>query len=412
MNPVIENVIANAINEHSAELRELSIKIHDEPELSFHEYKAYGWLTEYLEKKGFKITRQVADMETSFVAEYSNSSSGRRVGFCSEYDALPGVGHGCGHNLIAISGVACALAMKALLDQNLVQGSVVLFGTPAEEIGSGKVCMINTGEFQKRVDFCMMLHPFARDGVFTRMLAIDTLYVEYFGKASHAGMAPWNGINALDALMQAWDNVSMLRQQTLPTNRIHGIITNGGKSPNVIPDYASANFYARALNREQLKELSSKLNKCFEAAAVATGCQLKLRWVGAVDGTVDISKENNSSSSCCIDVFQNDTLGYQYIKYMEEEGVKMPAREETEKEVSGSTDMGNVSYTLPSLHPGFAIGTTATNHTVEFSDAARTEPAHEYTLRAARSLSKTAAAVLLDNELFEQVVADFKKRSH
>ncbi|KAG0167256.1 hypothetical protein DFQ28_006384 [Apophysomyces sp. BC1034] len=393
MNPVIGNVIANAIDEHSFELRELSLKIHDEPELSFHEHKAYHWLTAYLEKKGFKVTRQVANLKTSFVAEFSNNANGRRVGFCSEYDALPGVGHGCGHNLIAISGVACALAMKALLEQNLVQGTVVLFGTPAEEKGTGKVDMVKAGEFQNRVDFCMMLHPFARDGVYAKMLAIDTLDVEYFGKASHAGMAPWNGINALDALMQAFDNVAMLRQQTLPSNRIHGIITNGGKSPNVIPDYTSANFYARSVTRDQLKELSAKLNKCFEAAAVSTGCQVKLNWVGAVD-----------------DVFQNDSLASYYTKYMTEEGATMPSREETEKDVSGSTDMGTVSYTVPSLHPGFAIGTTATNHTVEFTEAARTEAAHEYTLRAARSLSKTAASVLLDSKLFEQVVADFHKR--
>ncbi|KAI8137775.1 hypothetical protein BJV82DRAFT_633981 [Fennellomyces sp. T-0311] len=394
MNPVVENVIVSTINGLDAELRRISLELHDDPELGDKEYKACRLLTNYLEGKGFKVTREAAGMPTAFIAEYSNSSTGRRLGFCSEYDALPGVGHACGHNLIAISGLACALATKALLDQNLITGTVVLYGTPAEESTSGKIKFVHEGEVTSRIDVAMMLHPSPMDGIWGKMLALDSLDVEFFGKASHAGMAPWNGINALDAFMQGWNNVSMLRQQTLTSNRIHGIIKHGGNSANVIPDYASGKFYCRAVTHKELEELKVKVENCFKAAAGATGCQLKLTWApyGAVD-----------------DVFQNDSLGETYKTYMTEEGGKFLPRSVEESIVSGTTDFGNFSNVVPGLHPGFYIATTAANHTKEFEKAARTEEAHALTLRAARSLSKTAATVFLDDAFYAHVRADFDK---
>ncbi|KAL1932944.1 hypothetical protein VTP01DRAFT_8622 [Rhizomucor pusillus] len=394
MSPQIAQVVKETIDSLDRELREISLKIHDNPELGNREFKAHDLLTDYLKKKGFKVTRHAVGLETAFIAEYSNGGQGRRVGFCSEYDALPGVGHACGHNLIAISGLACAIATKALLEQHLIEGSVVLFGTPAEETGNGKIEFVQRGEVQNRVDFAMMLHPFAMDGVYSIMLALDSLTVEFFGRASHAGMAPWEGVNALDALMESWNNYSMLRQQLLPTDRLHGIITSGGKSANVIPDYAGARFYARALTRNRLAELKVKLENCFKAGAKATGCQLKLTW--APTGPVE-------------DVFTNDALAKCYTECIQKEGIELPPREKQENITTGSTDMGNISYVVPAIHPGFGIGTTAANHTVEFTKAAGTEEAHKNTLRAARALVNTAAAVFLDDKLFHQVVADFKK---
>ncbi|KAI8381265.1 uncharacterized protein BYT42DRAFT_565892 [Radiomyces spectabilis] len=394
MNSEIKNAIAHTINSHSEELRQISLQIHDHPELGEHEFNAYRILTEFLQQKGFHITHHAAGMETAFIAEYSNGTEGRRVGFCSEYDALPGVGHGCGHNLIAISGLACALAVKDLLEQNLVKGTVVLFGTPAEESTSGKITFVREQEVQKRVDFSMMLHPFAKDGMFAPFLALDSLKVEFFGKASHAGMAPWNGVNALDALMQAYDNIAMLRQQILPSSRIHGIIKDGGKSANVIPDYASGAFYVRSATRKQLAELKVKVEKCFQAAARGTGCEVKLAW--APNGPVE-------------DVFQNEPMAAIYQQFMEEEGRQFPDRNEEMRQVSGSTDMGNFSYVTPTIHPMFGIHTDATNHTVEFAQAAGTEIAHKDTLCAARCLSQTAAAVLLDDALYNEAVKNFKQ---
>ncbi|KAI9023776.1 hypothetical protein CLU79DRAFT_701090 [Phycomyces nitens] len=394
MKSSVKKLIASTIEQHNEELRAISIKIHDNPELGNREFDAFRLLTDYLETKGFKVTRGVAGLETGFIAEYSNSDKGRRVGFCSEYDALPGVGHGCGHNLIAITGLACALAIKALFDHKITKGTVVLFGTPAEESTSGKITYVLNNEVQSRVDVALMLHPMATDNLYARFLALDSLKVEFFGRASHAGMAPWNGINAVDALMQGWDNMSMMRQQTLSSNRIHGIITDGGKSANVIPDYASAAFYARSLTREQLAELKVKLENCFKAAGIATGCEVKLTW--AASGPIE-------------DVFQNDTLTSAYQEYMEEEGITFASRAEEEQIVSGSTDMGNITHVIPATHPCFGIHTTATNHTYEFTQAAGTEQAHKDALLASRCLARAAADVLLDNAVLKAAVSDFKK---
>ncbi|KAG1206714.1 hypothetical protein G6F35_011151 [Rhizopus arrhizus] len=215
----LKKSIEGTIEQHNQELRTISLEIHDHPELGNKEFNASKVLTDYLEQHGFQVTRGVIGLDTAFIAEYSNGQPGRRIGFCSEYDALPNIGHGCGHNLIAIQGVACALAVKRLLEQKLISGSVTLFGTPAEESTCSKIKFVKEGEIQRRVDFCMMLHPNPKDSVFMKSLSLDQVDIEFFGKASHAGMAPWNGINALDALMQGFDNVGMLRQQTLPTNR-------------------------------------------------------------------------------------------------------------------------------------------------------------------------------------------------
>ncbi|OBZ88489.1 Peptidase M20 domain-containing protein 2 [Choanephora cucurbitarum] len=394
MNTEIRESIAHTIKSLDRELREISIKIHDDPELGNKEFHAHDLLTDYLEKKGFKVTRKAAGLETAFLAEFSNSSSDRRVGFVCEYDALPGVGHACGHNIITVQGLASALSLKTLMEHDLVKGKVVLFGTPAEESTSGKINFIKTGLLQNSVDVAMMLHPFAKDSLYGKMLALDTLEVEFFGKASHAGMAPWNGINALDALMQSFDNVGLLRQQILPTDRVHGIITNGGKSANVIPDYASAKFMARSVTKNRLSELKEQVDRCFLSAARATGCTVSLKW--AAIGPLD-------------DVFMNDAMTATFQHYMEEEGITYPSKAKEEQLTLGSTDMGNFSYVVPSIHPGYGIHTDAANHTKEFAAAAGTEVAHQDTLRAAKCLSLTAAEILRDDKLYEQIVADFKK---
>ncbi|KAI8884869.1 hypothetical protein K501DRAFT_284675 [Backusella circina FSU 941] len=389
----IKDLIRKTINDHSAELREISLEIHDNPELGNKEFKAAALLTKYLEEKGFKVSRGVVGLETAFIAEYSNGKEGRRVGFCSEYDALPGIGQGCGHNLIAITGVACALAVKACLEKNLMNGSVTLFGTPAEESTSGKINFVQAGEINRRVDFCTMLHPGNMSGVFGKCLALDSFLVEYFGRSSHAGASPFEGVNALDGLMQAFNNIAMLRQQTLPSNRIHGIIKHGGNSPNVIPDYASGFFYVRSVTRAQLVELKEKVEKCVLAGGKATGCQVKITW--AEYGQID-------------DIFQNDYLGNTFIDYARAEGFTIFPREQEEQIVSGSSDMGNITYAVPGLHPGFEIGTKAPNHTREFTAAARTEYAHDRALASSVALAFTAADVFQDNELFDNVVARFK----
>ncbi|CAM0137698.1 hypothetical protein VKS41_000905 [Umbelopsis sp. WA50703] len=391
----VEQIVYKTIDDASDELRSISLELHRNPELGMHEYHSHNLLTDFLERKGFKVTRHAYGMETAFTAEFSNGS-GRRVGLCSEYDALKGLGQGCGHNLIAISGVGAAMAIKAAMESGKVQGKVILYGTPAEEITIGKVVMCNKEVFKKNVDVCMMIHPSAVDTVYNHMLAVDHVSVEFFGKPSHAAAAPWEGINALDAVAQVWNSISMLRQQILPTDRIHGIINDGGKAANIIPEYASATFFVRSLKIAQLEELKPRVEKCFQAAAVATGCKVKWAWKD-----VGVTK----------DVLPNSIMGDSYIKYMEKLGLDFMPRAKQEELTGGSTDAGNISYQVPLVHPGFGIHTTASNHTHEFTAAAKTVAAHKDTLRATKAMSMTLVEILQNQCMLDAAKKEFDENT-
>ncbi|KAI8381350.1 uncharacterized protein BYT42DRAFT_634594 [Radiomyces spectabilis] len=387
----IEAIVHKAVNNISAELRKISLDLHDNMETGMKEYHAHDVLTKFLEEQGFKVTRHAYGMKTAFTAEYSRGS-GRRIGFCAEYDGLPGLGQGCGHNLIAISGLASAVGVKAVLESGKASGKVILYGTPAEELSIGKIVLVEKRAFQDNVDVCLMLHPAAVDHQYGAMIAIHDVKVEFFGKPTHASASPWEGVNALDAMVQAWNSISMMRQQLLPTDRIHGIITDGGSAPNVIPAHTSAFFFVRTTKYTQIQRLMKKMEASFEAAAMATGCEVKWTW-----REIGVTK----------DVIQNDVMAETYAEYMKKTGIRFPSREEQIKAGGGSTDMGNVSYEVPCIHPLYGIHTTASNHTVEFTAAARTEAAHKDTINASKALSLTGIKVLLDADYFDAVKRDF-----
>ncbi|KAI8139674.1 hypothetical protein BJV82DRAFT_625678 [Fennellomyces sp. T-0311] len=392
-----QKAIYAAIDEVSAELRELSLDLHDNPEISMKEYHASQVLSDYVEKKGFKVTRKVFGMETSFRAEFSDGSNGRRIGFCSEYDALPGLGHACGHNLIAICGVAGALAVKSLIEKKLASGKVVLFGTPSEELLSGKIIMLNHGAFRDDVDVCLMLHPSNGHANYVSLSALQDVHVEYRGKPAHAGGAPWNGVNALDAICQAWVSIGLLRQQLQGRDRVHGIITDGGKAPNIIPDYTAGHFYVRAGDAARVEELKEKVDNCFRAAALATGTEVTLKW---------------RDIGTCKNIVQNSVMAETYAKYLKEFGHDVPSRQAQESAPAGaSTDFGNVSHAMPSIHPMFKITVgddMAFPHTAAFCDAARTENAHKEAITAAKCLSMVAAHVLLESSFYESSKQEFE----
>ncbi|KAL0094165.1 hypothetical protein F4703DRAFT_1003071 [Phycomyces blakesleeanus] len=387
----VEAIVKKAINDVSSELRAISLDLHENMETGMKEFHAHEVLTNYLESKGFKVTRGAYGMETAFQAEYTRGE-GRRVGICSEYDGLPGLGQGCGHNLIAISGVATVIGVKALLDSGKASGKVILFGTPAEELSIGKIVMVHKRAFQDNVDVCMMLHPGPYDANYAAMIAVHDVKLEFYGKPTHASATPWEGVNALDAMVQVWNNISMMRQQLLPTDRVHGIVTNGGQAPNIIPDRTSAFFFVRTTRFSEIDRLMKKLENCFTAAALSTGCEVNWTW-----REIGVTK----------DVFQNSVLADKYGAYMEKEGIKFPSREEQQKGAGGSTDMGNVSYEIPTIHPIFGIHTTASNHTIGFTAAAKTLDAHNDTIMACRGLALTAADVLLDESFYQAVKRDF-----
>ncbi|KAG0250756.1 hypothetical protein DFQ27_009216 [Actinomortierella ambigua] len=397
-------VISNAIDAASTELRSLSLRIHEDPELAYHEFKAHGWLTEYLQGKGFTVERSAYGLETAFVASSGQSKSAGglvTVGICSEYDALPGIGHACGHNLIAISGVAAALGLKAVIEKFHLKAEVKLFGTPAEETSGGKITMSANGAF-KGVDVCMMLHGANADVIYTPFLSLDTCEVEFFGKASHASASPWEGVNALDAAMQVYTNIAMMRQQIKPNQRVHGIIVEGGKAANIIPDYTKSVYTVRSPKWDEVVVLKKRVEAIFNGAAAATGCKVALKWGVPYK-----------------DIITNNPLAESFIHYMGTMGLKYASKEEQQSKLSGSTDFGNLSYEMPGIHPMFNIlnldgidDRRMGLHSTDFAGAASKPVAHIATMRASKALARTGIECIVRPEFLKQVKEDFENQTH
>lgn len=276
------DLIASAVDAEAEHLRALNLDIHSHPETAYEEVHAHNSLSTFLESRGFTVQRHAYGLETSFEAE--TGSGGRIVVVCCEYDALPGIGHGCGHNLIATSSMATFLGLVQAVRETGVAGRVRILGTPAEEGGGGKERLIQAGAFDdKDIAAAVMAHPisseaFAETGVQGiagfGCIASHKLRVEYHGSGAHAAGDPWTGLNALDAAVAAYVNISMLRQQMQPDERIHGIIEDGGKAANVIPDYTRMSWNIRSPNIARADELLSRAKACFEAASAATGCTI------------------------------------------------------------------------------------------------------------------------------------------
>ncbi|KAG0365261.1 hypothetical protein BGZ54_006699 [Gamsiella multidivaricata] len=366
-------------------------KILDSAELGLHEFKSHAWLTEYLTRKGFTVEQGKSGLETAFIARAGDDSGA--------YDALPGIGHACGHNLIAISGVATALALRAVIEQFHLPAQIKLFGTPSEERDAGKVTMLNAGDFEG-VDICMMLHGANADVIYTPFLALDTATVEFFGKASHASTTPWEGINALDAAMEVYTNIGLMRQQMRQDQRVHGIVLNGGQAPNIIPEYTKSAYTVRAPRSAQVQELKARVEKIFEAAARSTGCTMKMEW-----------------GTHLKDILTNEPLAIKFEQIMHSLGLKYASKDEQQSKLSGSTDMGNLTYAMPGIHPMFNI--TNLNgvdeksfglHTKEFATAAARPMGHTATLRASKALALTGIECILDPVFLQQVKDDFKRQ--
>ncbi|MGO4374264.1 M20 family metallopeptidase [Paenibacillus sp. MCAF20] len=266
-----KQTVFNTIDEHGETFRSISRSIGNRPELGHEEFFAAELLTKELARFGFEVTRGILDIETSFIAVYDSGKPGPTAGFLCEYDALPEIGHACGHHLICSMSIAAAVGLKSVIDQ--LGGRIRIYGTPAEETKGAKVPMAAAGLFDD-CDFALMAHPyytFERSG---ESLALDAIQFEYAGVAAHAAASPYEGVNALDAVLMLFNSINALRQQCRSDARIHGIIDNGGKAPNIIPDYASAKFYVRSASRTYTNELTEKVLRCAEGAALQTGCTL------------------------------------------------------------------------------------------------------------------------------------------
>jgi len=380
-----------AIDDRRAALVKLSLSIHGEPEIGYKEHRSAAKLTEFLEANGFAVQRKYKELETSYRGDAAGKAKGPTVAILTEYDALPDIGHACGHNLIAMMGTAAAIGVRAVLDE--LPGRLAAIGTPAEEGGGGKVALVRAGAFAD-VDVAMMCHPSSRTLAGRTSLASNRVDVEFFGKAAHAAAQPDKGINALDGVIQTFNNVNAMRQQLRPEARIHGIITNGGSAANIIPEYAMAKFSVRALDRRYQQEVLKRFIACAEGAAVSTGT------------TVKITVHENSGYE---NMVPSTPLAERWAAHLGELGI--PVMPSALDERMGSTDMGNISQVLPAIHPYIAIAPEGTpGHSTAFRDAAGTAPALENAFAAAKAMALTAIDVLTDKALLESAREEFDRR--
>lgn len=376
---------AAEVERRRPELVELSRRIHANPELGFEEKQAAAALTEFLEANGFGVQRGFCELATAFKASYGRGRPA--IAFLAEYDALPKLGHACGHNIIACSAVGAALATKSAMSG--VGGSILVIGTPAEELYGGKAIMVNRGGFDG-ISAALLVHPFVRDMAAVEALACRGLEVEFFGRAAHAAARPEEGINALEALILSFNGINSLRQHIRSDARIHGIITHGGDAANVVPDHAAGSFLVRAADEVYLNELGRKVLSCFQAAAMATGAKLQHKWAEVSYAPFRI----------------NNALAELYTANMGALGRKL--RSPRLGVMLGSVDMGNVSMVVPSLHAMVAIAPKdILLHTPEFAEAAISPAGHQGLVDGAKALAMTALDLLMNPEALAKVEEEF-----
>lgn len=355
-----------------ADLVALSHRIHARPELAFEEEKAAAWCVDLLDAAGFSIERPFCDLPTAFRARAG--SGPLHVAICAEYDALPGVGHACGHNVIAAMGLGAGLAAARVADDLGI--TVTVIGTPAEETGDdgGKIRLLDRGGFAGE-HVAMMVHPGPVDAEEFPTLACSTFDVHYKGKEAHAAAYPHLGVNALDALTVAQTAIGLLRQHISPADRVHGIITQGGVAPNIVPAHTSARYIARSTTLEKLEVLRRRVVRCFEAGALATGAELQV-----VGGTKPYA-----------DMRPDVEIGAFYRANAEAVGRRFPDLRGTAGRFSGSTDMGNVSHALPSIHPVIGFDSLpAVPHQPEFTACAASPAADRAVFDGALAMAWTA----------------------
>ncbi len=386
----MQEKIKASIEAASDQVLDISHQIHDHPELGNQEFFASGLLANTLREHGFEIETGFAGLQTAFCARKGTPGSRPVVAFLAEYDALPEIGHACGHNLICTSALSAGIGLGSVIDQ--LQGQVWVVGTPAEETAGAKVIMAERGYFNG-VDAALMIHPYNGNYYTTHALALTALKVEFFGKSSHAAAAPWEGVNALDAMLLTFNNINALRQQLKPDVRIHGIISKGGDAPNIIPEYTEGRFYVRAQQRAYLEEVVKKFYACGEAAAQATGCRVEFsKYEEDFDEMV-----NNLALAERVRDYLVDSLDSGAFEYAPDH--------------FGSIDMGNVSHVTPGVHVLIDItnGQNLSLHTRPFCEAAATPYAGQAMLRAGKALALTGYDVITQSDFLQQARSEFEQ---
>lgn len=383
----LKDQIKDEIEARRGELGELSLKIHSNPELGLQEVKAAAWLTQYLEENGFSIERGICELPTAFRGSYGQGKP--VIAILGEYDALPKVGHACGHNLIAACAAGAGVASKLAIDQ--FGGKIMVIGTPAEELLGGKIIMADRGAFDN-LDAAMIVHPGVHDTATTQALACQTLEVEFFGKSAHAAAQPEAGINALEAMLNSFAAINSLRQHIKEKARIHGIITDGGEAANVVPAHSAGTFLVRAADDTYLDELKERVINCFIGAATATGARLEYKWA-------DIRYAPMRNNLALARLFKQNmqSLGRKVRLADPDEGF-------------GSTDMGNVSQLAPGIHPYVAIAPEEVlAHSPQFALAAASEAGIRGLLDAAKALAMTVTDLVANPEMVIRIKKEFER---
>lgn len=381
--------IKREVNRLAPAIIKISRTIFDNPELCFKEKFAVDLLTSSLAKEGFKIKRGSGKLETAFSARWQGKYKKPSVAILAEYDALPGIGHACGHNMIAASAFGTAVAVKKILGKEC--GTLEVIGTPAEEGGGGKLVMIKKGWF-KNMDIAMMCHPSTVNRSVSRMLAVAELEFRFYGKASHAAAHPEKGINALDAVIALFNGVNAMRQQMPDSGRVHGIITEGGDAPNIIPEQAVAMFMVRGLTMPEFSAALEKLVACARGAAISTGCKLKIKRNPLIYHPFE----------------PNMRLGKIFARYMKSAGLEESPLPKTGG--MGSSDIGNLSQVLPAIHPEYAVGgPEAVNHSRAFLKSAVSKSGHANMLKATMAMAGTVVELFNNPTAIKEIRNEFRR---
>ncbi|MGB3483196.1 MAG: M20 family metallopeptidase [Mycobacterium sp.] len=385
------SVVEDVVRRRRDDLVALSHSIHAEPELAFQEYRSCAKTQTLVAERGFEISTSAGGLDTAFRASFG--SGPLVVGVCAEYDALPEIGHACGHNIIAASAVGTALALAEVADQ--LGLTVVLIGTPAEEAGGGKVLMLNEGVFDD-IAATVMLHPGPVDIAAARSLALSEVWVSYLGRESHAAVAPYLGVNAADAVTVAQVAIGLMRQHLLPGQMMHGIVTDGGKVPNVIPAHAELRYTMRATETSALQALEEKMSACFRAGAVATGCEYEVREASPM-------YQELTPDAWLAEAFRAEMLRLARTPVPAELEAALPL---------GSTDMGNVTKVMPGIHPIVGVEAGGANvHQLGFAAAAVSASGDTAVVEGAIMLARTVVALAESGTERDRVLALQEQRA-
>ena len=391
----VKDAMAGTITATRDQLTGLSHRLHAHPEVAWTEERAAAWVSAELAGAGFDVEANACGLPTAFIAR--SGTGPLHIGICAEYDALPGLGHACGHNIIAAAAVGAGLALAAAADD--LGLTVTLFGTPAEEGGGGKVYMLERGAFDG-VHAAMMVHPGPVDVAEARPFAVSHMLVRYRGQATHAAAYPEQGINAADAFTIAQVAIGLLRQQLLPSTRVHGIVTHGGDAPNAIPDRTEGRWYVRAETLDELAGLEPRVRRCFEAGALATGCELEIEAEAP-----PYAEFRNDPDLLPLYRANAERLGRQFLA-TGPDGAAGEDAASAGRMNRASTDMGNVSMVVPAIHPYIGIGSLpAVNHQKEFAAHCVTPVADQALIDGAIGLAWTAADAARDEAIRGRLLA-------